>query len=663
MTRARPGRRAGTILCLLALMAPACDDERETAPAEQPAPDAGPATQDAEPLPDLEPAEDATSDAGSPPDSGQPEDSGGPPTGCELWVAEGAAAGGDGTVEHPLPTVAAALEVVDPDCTVHLAKGLYRLPSRITPQGTLRIEGTAQMYTIIEGPEAGAGAWVDGRGALELERATLRAHLDLHLPRVQLRHLSLRGLDAGLRIGPGETLDVGELTAAGSAGVHIDSVKQVTVAGARFEGPQARLRLVDIREALLDELSFTGVAGPALVLQEVGATLAGLILRDIGDNPDDAELGGDGLVVKGGGLDLQRVELEGVSDRGLVFDGAVATVSGVAASDAGRGLLMVLAGSEVHVRESTFADAGVLLYANGAKLQVDDCALSRGSTAGLLGGQGAIVQVSDSSFTDCPQGHISLLGAGSAGTFERNVFREAAAASCVSVSHTAGPLRVRDNTVQGCAGGGIDAMQVVDLEITGNELSDIRFDVLFGTVANAISLIDARGRVASNDILDSLGTGISTLRAVAQIESNRIGPVDSSGISVVDPSPEPTVVANNTIVRAVGTGVVVLNTLAEVRDNHIEGTLRDPSAGLGDGIAFGMGGDVLITGNSCEGSVFNGIIFMDGAHGAVRGNHLQGNGMYGVMEFCMAGLAANEVEVSDNTFEGNRLGEVERCAQ
>jgi len=661
MQRVRPGRWVWFLLATLTFTASACDDERDSSPAEQPGPDAAQGDSDLGPPADLSPSEDLASDAEPELDQGAGADAEPLPEGCHLWVAEGAPAGGDGAPSRPLPTLAAALQLVEADCTLHLAKGLYRLPSRVAAPGRLIIEGASRAHTLLAGREAGAGAWFEGMGALELRRLTLQAYLDVQLRSVQIAQLSLGGPDSGLRISGADGLQVQSLSVAGGGGLHVESVKQLSLSAASFTGPAARLRLVDVSSAELSELSFTDVSGPALVLEQTRASLDGLLIERVADDPADAALGGDGVVVQGGGLALANAEIRQVADRGLVFDGAEGTVTALNASGSGRGLIMTLGGSQVHVQQSTLEDSGVLLYVSAAELVVDGSELRRGTTAGLLGGQGAVVRIVDSTFEDCPQGHISLLGEGSAGTIERCTFRNAAQATCLSFSNTAGELRVLDNTIQACAGGGVDALRVADLQVRGNAISDIRFDVLFGTVANGISFIDSMGSAADNDIFDSLGTGVSTLRSVILIESNRIGPVDSSGISVVDPSPEPTVVSQNTITAATGTGVVVLATLAEVRSNRIEDTVRDASSGLGDGVAFGMGGDVVVADNTCVGNIFNGVIFMDGARGQVQGNHLQDNGMFGVMEFCMQGLAPNEVTVSGNTFEGNRLGEVERC--
>jgi parallel beta-helix repeat protein len=118
-------------------------------------------------------------------------------------------------------------------------------------------------------------------------------------------------------------------------------------------------------------------------------------------------------------------------------------------------------------------------------------------------------------------------------------------------------------------------------------------------------------------------------------------------------------VSNNVIHQATGAGVLLLGFDAQVLTNEVTGTRFEPADSFGDGIAFGQGATVTVTGNTLTANERNGIVFLDGAGGEISGNEATGNAGWGILEFCTG--APSDVVVGDNVLDGNTLGTVSLC--
>jgi parallel beta-helix repeat protein len=524
-----------------------------------------------------------------------------PPAGHVLYVDAAAPPGGNGSSAHPFRTVGEAFAAAGPEVdTVMIAGGTYPVPVSHGFDHTLALVGTASgQATVLMSDE----------GVVPLD---WRVESDAADATVGLQHLEL-------------------LSPLGFT-----------------NGALA-----------LDDVSLFQVAAPAIALKDAAATFADVTVSEV--TASDAT-GGDGVSVAGGTFSWAGGAATGVPDRALVLGGGVqATIAGLTLGSADRAPLTVMEKSTAAASTIVIADVRLGVFVDDASLTLAESTVSRASEFGLLGGSAAAVVVTDSTFTDCPQGHVAVLGAGSSLTAERNHLSGAAQSTCLSVDQTEGVIVLRDNVIESCAGSGISLSMVQGAVIEGNEIRDIELDPIFQEIADGITLLDADVTANGNLIEKTAGYGISVIRTSGTIYGNTIGPVDGVGIAVTEQAPKRPLVKGNTITKAKAAGILVAEAEADLDANTVQKTVLVPAEGMGDGIVFGGGADVLITNNVLTSNQSSGILFFDGATGSIHDNEATGNTLYGIREFCDG--APSNVTIGDNTLDGNGKGPTSLCPE
>ncbi len=415
----------------------------------------------------------------------------------------------------------------------------------------------------------------------------------------------------------------------------------------------------DSGELELADVTVSEVVGPALEAIEATTRFQRVAVNGVMEVDGQAGTG-DGIVVSGGSLQWSDGSASDVPDRALVLEGATATLTDLTLTSRDRAPLTVSDGAAVTAQGIMIDQVSLGVFVDEASLELTGATISGATTAGLLASAGSTTIVTDSTFSNCPEGHVALIGAGASLTLERNRFENAANNACISAAQTDGSVVIRDNQIDGCAGGGITLSHLTGAEITGNEVANITPDPLFEELADGITLYDAEGTVSGNTVHHTDGYGISLIRGQGIIADNVVGPVDGVGISIVELGGARVQVAGNTITQARGAGVMVLEAAADLTDNTISETIFLGSEGLGDGIAFGLGADVTATGNQCFDNGTNGIVFLDGVTGELTGNTLTANNLYGIKEHCTGPV--NQVTLTNNIFADNGMGPTDLCS-
>ena len=409
----------------------------------------------------------------------------------------------------------------------------------------------------------------------------------------------------------------------------------------------------------LYQLAGTSLVGPALSLSDVTSVVYGLTLSGV--LPPGAEpTAGDGVVVAGGSLRWTGGTVADVPDRAVVLTGVDAELDSLTLASSARAPLTVGAGSDVTARNLQIADVSMGVFVESASLRLEQASIDHASTAAVMAAAESTTRIVGSTFTDCPNGHVSVQGSGASMTIESSTLSGASQGPCVFASSTAGAIVVRDSTVHGCAGSGITFFVVTDAIADGNEVFDIGPDPIFPELADGISVQSGTARVTHNHVHDTLGYGLALNQSHVLADFNDIGPTGSSGVAVVDPGVGPTTINDNTISQATGAGVIVLGADVQVLSNTISGTAYLPAEGFGDGVAFGQGAHVAVQDNTLEGNDRNGVVFLDGATGTIAANLATGNAGYGILEFCTG--AANAVVIGTNQLDGNGLGSQSLCS-
>ena len=404
-----------------------------------------------------------------------------------------------------------------------------------------------------------------------------------------------------------------------------------------------------------------GLAGPSLVLVHAAATFQDLRVDNTtgGDELDQ----GDGVRVEGGTLSWTGGGATGNDERSLAVVGAEATLSGLELDGGSRAALFVSDASVVAAEQIEVGPSGVGIYLADARLELSGSQVTGATTAGLLAGAGADLEISDCDFIENPGGHVTAQGQGVFVLIEDSLFSEAVGGVCVSVASTAGPVSIRRNEIHDCAGNGISLSDLTgDVLVEDNEVREIRPDAMFGEVSQGIGLLHSEAQILRNRVYDSDSEAIALIGGGGVIEGNDIGPGLGAGVSVIEPAPaNRTVVRDNIIDGVTAAGVLVLDADADVTGNVITHTAFSAADGMGEGVIFGSVADVTLTGNELRANSKNGVSFMDGATGTIEGNEITGNLQFGIKEFCVG--AVNAVTVGDNVVESNALGSSSLCSR
>ncbi len=439
----------------------------------------------------------------------------------------------------------------------------------------------------------------------------------------------------------------------GSARIEWASTGALTIASLAFTAP------LSFTDGQLDlaNVAFTGAVGPALAVESAATSLQQVTVNQVTEVAGQPG-SGDGVTVTGGTFAWTGGGTSDVPDRGLILMGTSASLADLTLASVARASLNVSDGAEVTAQRIAIDEVSIAVFVDEASLELTESTISGATTAGLLASAGSTTTVTDSTFTDCPEGHVALIGSAASLTLERNTFDNAANNACVSAAQTTGTVIIRDNQIDGCAGGGITLSQLSGAVVEGNEIQHITPDPIFQEIAEGISLLDGEGTITGNTVRHTDGYGISLVRGQGTIDGNEVGPVDGVGISIVELGTERVMVSGNTVTEAQGAGVMVLEAEAEVTGNTLSETIFLGSEGLGDGIAFGLGADLIATDNELSNNGANGIVFLDGVTGELTGNTLTDNNLYGIKEHC---TGVNQVTIGTNQFSGNGLGETDLC--
>jgi hypothetical protein len=410
---------------------------------------------------------------------------------------------------------------------------------------------------------------------------------------------------------------------------------------------------------VVNQSVWEGGVGTVLSVEEGSVALHGVVINGV--VPDEAASEGDVIVVRNATFEMVQSRIEHASERALVLSNSVASVRETALQGGTRSGLSALSGSVVSLSDVAVSDATINLFVGTARLDIVGGEVRNSGFVGVLAGENSALSILDTRFEANREGHISVLGPNTSVLIDGIHAQDAELDSCVSVTGTDLPVVVQNSILTGCAGTGFSGYQLGDVTVSGNEISDISLDLVVGESADGVSLLDSTGLIEKNHVQGVLGNGIAILRASARVQDNIIIDSGDAGIDLVDRSGDRSVFSGNYIEGASTAGVVVLNADADVIGNQIVNSLFRAEYGLGEGVAFGAGADVLVEDNDIEGSARSGVFYMDGASGTVRSNRISESGRYGIVEFCAPDFRVNSVFVDDNTLTDNAYGDVLGC--
>jgi Right handed beta helix region/Protein of unknown function (DUF1565) len=588
-----------------------------------------------------------------------------------LYVDDDAAAGGDGSQERPFQTIVDAVAVVDTGMTIHVAPGHYPDPLRLS--GQFEIAGSEQGVVVGGGGDSPAvridpdaemaltrlqihGLLADQANVelreVELE-ATKSPALDAIDSDVELHECSVTGTSGGVRLSGGVLLVADSsfydlhglaIEALAQANVVVEKSSFVDIVGVGASATQSDLTVTDSQFERITRDEESGddveVDGIGVEAHEGTAIIRNSVFRDI-----DAQ--GVWIDVGEGTISASRFERIGVT--AVVFLGAESENGDDDGATLAKGALT----------DSAFADNGRDVFVRGYEAEVVDNTMTGSGQTSILVSTGAIATISRNIMTNLGAGAISLLRVGRSTVSANEV--QLAADVCILVSASDAPVDVVDNVLESCASSAINLTDVTNVAVRGNAISKVTLDPLLGVLAEGISASDADLTIAQNEVVAALGLAISVARTSGTITDNDLSSCGMGGIMVTERTDPSLAITENRVEGNTGVGIIAIGAELDIHGNDFASTALG-SDGFGDGIALVEGTIANVSDNTCSGNQANGLVIMGNVVATVNDNEFEDNSRYGVRIYCESeGVEPSQVDMGQNTYNGNNLGELADC--
>jgi len=292
---------------------------------------------------------------------------------------------------------------------------------------------------------------------------------------------------------------------------------------------------------------------------------------------------GRGIDVEGGSLDARNVLLQFAGRRAVVLRHARGTLQDVAVQGSSLAALQVTDAAEARVVRGTYEGrAGAALYAGGSRLSVEGARVRRGEYA-VLGYRGSAVDVVGGELTDYSVAAVALVN--SHGRVEGVTIARGGTDAAISVTHADGnaPVLLADNRI---SSPGPLGFHITDSSVTarGNTVTGARLDAEkdFG---DAIYAVDSQLVIERNVMRGNAGSGVATVRSRIRLADNGFVENGRAGILLLDRSRG--TATGNTFARNVKAGVELFErSSARLEENRFAGNgPLDVDAGCGQGLA------------------------------------------------------------------------------
>ena len=348
------------------------------------------------------------------------------------------------------------------------------------------------------------------------------------------------------------------------------------------------------------------IAGGSHKLQKVelrGCTEAGLVGRGahielLSSEISDVSGGrsGKGIDLDGGGLQARGVSLVGAGRRAIVLNHATGLLEDVEVRWSSLSALQATSGADVRVIRGVFEGfGGAALYAGGARLGVSGARVSRGEYA-VLGFRGAELDVDGGELTDYSVAAVAMVN--SHGSVRKAKIARGGTDAAIAVTRSDGrkPVLLLDNRISspGTMGFHVTESSVI---ARGNTITGARLDAE-KDMGDAVYAVDSTLVVEENVMRGNAGSGVAVLRSQVRLVSNGFIENGRAGLLLLDRSKG--TATGNTFERNKAGVELGEHSRANLSQNRFFGNLRlDVDAGcdrdLG-GTALMGGGNLAMAG-------------------------------------------------------------------
>ena len=288
---------------------------------------------------------------------------------------------------------------------------------------------------------------------------------------------------------------------------------------AAFSGGAHKLQRVELRGC-----SEAGVVGRGarieLIEGEVSAISGG---RD-----------GRGVDLQGGSLSARAVVFRDAGRRAIVLNGASGVLEDLSVRGSSLSALQATGGADVQVIRGVYEGrGGAALYAGGSRLRVEGARVRRGEYA-ILGFKGADLTVVGGELTDYSVAGVALVNAH--GTVERVTISRGGTDAAISITRADGkkPVLLVDNRI---SHPGTMGVHVTESAVTarGNTITGAKLDAE-RDMGDAVYAVDSRLVIEQNVLRANAGSGVAALRSQVRLTGNGFIGNGRAGLLLLDGS-------------------------------------------------------------------------------------------------------------------------------
>lgn len=337
---------------------------------------------------------------------------------------------------------------------------------------------------------------------------------------------------------------------------------------ASFAGGSHKLQRVELR----------GCAEAGLVGREAQIELLSSAISDVSGGRD-----GRGIDLDGGVLEARDVALQAAGRRAVVLHHARGILDDVQVRWSGLSALQATAGADVTVRGGFYEGfGGAALYAGASRLRIENSRVRRGEYA-VLGYRAAEISIAGGEFTDYAVSGVAMVN--SHGAVRGATIARGGTDAAISVTHADGkkPVLLTDNRISSPGKMGI---HVTESAVTarGNTITGASVDAE-QDMGDAVYAVDSTLVVEQNVMRGNGGSGVAALRSQVRLSGNGFIENGRAGVLLLDQSRGNA--TDNTFERNVRAGVELgERARATLAQNRFRGNLGlDVDAGCGKGLA------------------------------------------------------------------------------
>jgi Right handed beta helix region len=313
------------------------------------------------------------------------------------------------------------------------------------------------------------------------------------------------------------------------ATVQVLGTEHVELYGLSLEAGEICLEIAGGSGHHLQKVELRGCTQAGLVARGADIDLFSSAVREVSSGRS-----GRGIDVDGGSLSARRLALEAAGRRGIMLRGSRAVLADLDARGSSVSAVQATDGADVRILRGHFQGfGGPALYAGGARLSIVDARILDVEYA-VIGNRGAALAIEGGELTDYRVAGVAMVD--SAGSVRGATIARGGTEAGVSITHAPrdAPVLLVDNRI---SAPGTMGVHVTDASVTlrGNSITGARVDAE-RDLGDGVYALDSRVVMEENVLRGNSGNGIEALRSSARLTGNAFIENGRAGLLFLDRS-------------------------------------------------------------------------------------------------------------------------------